>query len=63
VVCGDDRVVRPDAQRERAALVGASVELDTDHSPYFSRVAPLADFIADRHRAAVDGRRGEAVRT
>jgi hypothetical protein len=54
VVCGDDRVVRPDAQRERAALVGASVELDTDHSPFFSRVGPLADFIADRHRAAVD---------
>lgn len=49
VVCGDDRVVRPDAQRERAALVGASVELDTDHSPFFSSVAPLADFIADRH--------------
>jgi hypothetical protein len=51
VVCGDDRVVRPDAQRERAALVGESVELDTDHSPFFSSVAPLADFIADRHPA------------
>lgn len=53
VVCGADRVVRPDAQRERAALVGASVELDTDHSPFFSRPAPLADFIADRHLATV----------
>jgi alpha/beta hydrolase family protein len=53
VVCGDDRVVRPDAQRDRAALVGASVELDTDHSPYFSSPAPLADFIADRHLATV----------
>jgi pimeloyl-ACP methyl ester carboxylesterase len=50
VVCADDRVVRPDAQRERAALVGASVELDTDHSPFFSSPAALADFIADRHR-------------
>lgn len=50
VVCADDRAVRPDAQRERAALVGASVELDTDHSPFFSSPAALADFIADRHR-------------
>jgi hypothetical protein len=54
VVCGDDRVVRPEAQRERAALVGMSVELDTDHSPFFSSAAPLADFIADRHRATVE---------
>lgn len=53
VVCGDDRAVRPEAQRERAALVGASVELDTDHSPFLSSVAPLAGFVADQHRAAV----------
>jgi hypothetical protein len=51
VVCADDRAVRPEAQRERAALVGTSLELDTDHSPFFSGAAPLADFIADRHRA------------
>jgi hypothetical protein len=50
VVCADDRAVRPESQRERAAMVGASVELDCDHSPYLSRAAPLADFIADRHR-------------
>jgi hypothetical protein len=53
VVCADDRAVRPEAQRERAALVGSSVELDTDHSPFFSGAAALADFIADRHRAMV----------
>jgi hypothetical protein len=53
VVCGDDRAVRPEAQRERAALVGASVEIDTDHSPFFSSVDPLAAFIADRHRGMV----------
>jgi hypothetical protein len=58
VVCADDRVVRPGAQRERAALVGASIELDTDHSPFFSRPDELADFIADRHRAAVGTRVG-----
>jgi len=51
VVCADDRAVRPGSQRERAALVGASVELDTDHSPFLSSAAPLADFIAEQHRA------------
>jgi len=50
VVCADDRAVRPAAQRERAALVGASVELDTDHSPFFSDAAALAVFIAGQHR-------------
>jgi hypothetical protein len=51
VVCADDRAVRPESQRERAALVGASIELDTDHSPFLSSAAPLADFIAEQHRA------------
>jgi hypothetical protein len=55
VVCTDDRAVRPEAQRERAALVGASVELDADHSPFFSRAAELAAFIAEQHRAMVRG--------
>lgn len=50
VVCGDDRAVRPEAQRDRAALVGASIELDADHSPFFSRSAALAAFIADQHQ-------------
>ena len=50
VVCADDRAVRPDAQRERAALVTTSVELDTDHSPFFSGADALAGFIGDRHR-------------
>src|SRR4029453_2376940 len=51
VVCADDCAVRPEAQRERAALVGASVELDTDHSPFFSAAPQLAAFIAERPRA------------
>jgi pimeloyl-ACP methyl ester carboxylesterase len=50
VVCADDRAVRPDAQRERAALVGASVELDTDHSPFLSDAQALATFVAGQHR-------------
>jgi Alpha/beta hydrolase family len=53
VVCADDRAVRPEAQRERAALVGVSVELDSDHSPFLSRPAELAGVIADQHRDLV----------
>jgi pimeloyl-ACP methyl ester carboxylesterase len=55
VVCSDDRAVRPDAQRARAALVGASVELDADHSPFFSRTEELAAFIAEQHRGMAGG--------
>jgi hypothetical protein len=53
VVCGDDRAVRPAAQRERAARVGAAIELDIDHSPFFSSPAPLAEFIGAQHDAAM----------
>lgn len=52
VVCSDDRAVRPDAQRERAAMVGTAVEIDTDHSPFLSSVGLLTTVIADQHRAA-----------
>lgn len=51
VVCTDDRAVRPESQRERAEMVRAAVELDSDHSPFLSSAAPLADFIAEQHRA------------
>ena len=50
VVCSDDRAVRPEAQRARAALVGTATELDSDHSPFLSRAPELAAVIADRHR-------------
>ena len=56
VVCADDRAVRPDAQRARAAVVGASIELDADHSPFFSRPRELAAFIGERHRAMIGSR-------
>jgi alpha/beta hydrolase family protein len=56
VVCGDDRAVRPGAQRERAALVGTAAELDSDHSPFLSRVPALARVIADRHREMLAAR-------
>jgi pimeloyl-ACP methyl ester carboxylesterase len=51
VVCGEDRAVRPDAQRQRAALASRSTELDTDHSPFFSRPQALATFIAEQQVA------------
>ena len=53
VVCSDDRAVRPAAQRDRAARVGAAIEIDTDHSPFFSNPASLAEFIAAQHDAAM----------
>ena len=53
VVCADDRAVQPSAQRDRAARVGAAVELDTDHSPFFSDPTALAQFIAAQHDAAI----------
>jgi hypothetical protein len=55
VVCGDDRAVRPTAQRQRAALVTTSVELDTDHSPFFSDPSALAAFIAGQHEKVLAG--------
>ena len=64
VVCGDDRAVRPSAQRRRAALVTTSVELDTDHSPFFSDPSALAAFIGDQHERMVamsDVRRGDKL--
>lgn len=49
VVCTDDRALPPDGQRDRAALVESFIELDADHSPFFSAPVPLARFIADQH--------------
>jgi hypothetical protein len=51
VVCTGDQVVRPSQQRECAAMVERSIELDCDHSPFYSAPTQLADFIlgeADR---------------
>jgi hypothetical protein len=53
VVTTDDRAVRPEAQRERAAMVPASIELDADHSPFFSCARELSSFILQRHRVMV----------
>lgn len=49
VVCLDDQAVRVDRQRERAALATWSIEIDCDHSPFFSAPDALTDFIALTH--------------
>ncbi|MGY1500759.1 alpha/beta fold hydrolase [Streptomyces sp. QTS52] len=46
VVCAADRAVRPDAQRACAARAAESIELDCDHSPFYSAPERLARFLA-----------------
>lgn len=49
VVCTDDRAVQLQQQRLRASWARHSVEIDTDHSPFFSAPDATADFILDTH--------------
>lgn len=53
VVCTDDRAVLVEQQRLRARWANHSVELDCDHSPFFSAPDELATFIQDTHREVV----------
>jgi pimeloyl-ACP methyl ester carboxylesterase len=46
VVCTGDRTVRVDAQRACAAQADESIELDCDHSPFFSAPDALAEVLA-----------------
>jgi len=52
LVCGDDRAVNVDHQRVRAEWAKHSLEIDCDHSPFFSAPRDTAAFIADTHMAA-----------
>jgi pimeloyl-ACP methyl ester carboxylesterase len=51
LICGDDKAVNIDQQRMRAGWAKNSIELDCDHSPFFSAPEQTADFIYDTHRA------------
>jgi hypothetical protein len=51
IVCTDDQAVQLDQQRMRAGWAKHSVEIDTDHSPFFSAPQATADFILETHRA------------
>jgi pimeloyl-ACP methyl ester carboxylesterase len=53
VVCTDDRAVKVEQQRMRASWANHSVEIDCDHSPFFSAPAELAAFIARTHQEVV----------
>ena len=50
IVCTDDQAVQLDQQRMRAGWAKHSVEIDTDHSPFFSAPQATADFIFETHR-------------
>jgi pimeloyl-ACP methyl ester carboxylesterase len=50
VVCTDDRAVMLDQQRMRAAWAKDSIEIDCDHSPFFSAPDELARYIAQSHQ-------------
>ena len=53
LVCLDDKAVNVDQQRMRAGWAKHSVEIDCDHSPFFSAPDATAEFIADTHLAEV----------
>jgi len=55
IVCTDDRAVRIDQQRMRASWADYSVEIDCDHSPFFSAPKQTADFILETHLAVAGG--------
>jgi pimeloyl-ACP methyl ester carboxylesterase len=47
VICTEDRTVHPDSQREMAKHADNVVEMDTSHSPMYSRPDLVADVLAD----------------
>jgi pimeloyl-ACP methyl ester carboxylesterase len=49
VVCTDDRAVRLEQQRLRAGWAKHSIEIDCDHSPFFSAPDETASFIFETH--------------
>jgi pimeloyl-ACP methyl ester carboxylesterase len=53
LVCLDDKAVRLDQQRMRAGWAKHSIEIDCDHSPFFSAPDATASFIFDTHMAEV----------
>jgi len=53
IICGDDRAVNIDQQRMRAGWAKHSIEIDCDHSPFFSAPDETASFIYDTHVAEV----------
>lgn len=55
LICTDDKAVRLEQQRVRAQWADYSLEIDCDHSPFFSAPKQTADFILETHLAVVGG--------
>lgn len=55
VVCGDDQAVHPPLQRAMAARCTHAVELDADHSPFYSAPEALAEVVAAAERPGEPG--------
>ena len=54
VVCTDDRAVKIEQQRLRAGWADYSIEIDCDHSPFFSAPDRTASFIRETHEAVIE---------
>lgn len=46
ILCTDDQIVSPTAQRAMSALAGETIEMDSDHSPFLSSPDALAEVLA-----------------
>ena len=55
LICTDDKAVRLEQQRMRAEWADYSIEIDCDHSPFFSAPNQSADFILETHLAGAGG--------
>ena len=55
LICTDDKAVRLEQQRMRAEWADYSIEIDCDHSPFFSAPQQTADFILETHLAVAGG--------
>lgn len=55
LVCTDDRAVKIEQQRMRAQWADHLIEMDCDHSPFFSAPKQTADFILETHLAVTGG--------
>ena len=53
LVCTDDRAVKIEQQRMRAQWADHSIEMDCDHSPFFSAPKQTADFILETPLAVI----------
>lgn len=61
VVCTEDLAVRVEQQRDRARRVQHSIEIDCDHSPFFSAPDELAAFLTSTVQSMADSTLGGSL--